>query len=688
MATADRLEYVLAGRDELTKPLRQAEGQMKRLGNQAQRTNKQMGAFSSNLANAQKGTRAFAMGSLQQAGYQVGDFAVQIANGTNKMQAFGQQAPQFLQIFGPIGSVVGAAVAVFAAAAVMIEKTKATAENLSKSVDKANTSIKNFSDSAANSRKSAAELAAEFGLMANEAKEFFEVQNEINRLVAFRDVSAAIDMATASFGEFGDRTVGALHNQGEAFDALNDKMVSLRKEGKASPFFDIERTLPRQLDAVEESLNQMADGAVVKLAKELGVSGSAAAFLAEEISKAQRAENLEDRVQGLVEVRRLYRDIALADGEISEEEQKRLGSLLEAQMSYLKIGSALNKIEQSSSKTSSKTAEYAQFIHRGRVQAVALSDKFKDMVDDTTKQRNLEEMRERALIRSNDAALGLRDALKAAADATLTADDQITILNAKIRAAQSGQSVAAAEAAAKMAQSFRGTDASIDQIAEAAANAGAKAEEVERLRQVFEELTKTTGKTNSNLKKTKENLIKLSPEAQRMADLGDSIGNSFEKAFMSIPEGAKSAKEAFRNMASEIIKELYRVFVVKQITGFISGFIADPAMFGGGKGPAGSSPRPVLRPKAIGGPVQAGGAYLVGERGPELFRPARSGSITPNDQLGGGGVVVNQTFNFAANGDDSVKQIIAQAAPTIAKMAQQGIIDARRRGGQVKQVFG
>lgn len=41
--------------------------------------------------------------------------------------------------------------------------------------------------------------------------------------------------------------------------------------------------------------------------------------------------------------------------------------------------------------------------------------------------------------------------------------------------------------------------------------------------------------------------------------------------------------------------------------------------------------------KAAGGPVSGGTTYLVGEKGPELFTPGTSGSITPNDALGGGG---------------------------------------------------
>lgn len=41
--------------------------------------------------------------------------------------------------------------------------------------------------------------------------------------------------------------------------------------------------------------------------------------------------------------------------------------------------------------------------------------------------------------------------------------------------------------------------------------------------------------------------------------------------------------------------------------------------------------------RADGGPVLGGGAYLVGERGPEMFRPAGAGEVTP---VGGGPVSV------------------------------------------------
>lgn len=112
---SERLVFELQAIDNATAPLRAVNAQLDETNAATRRMAKQMDSTG-------KDTRKFAMGALQQAGFQIGDFAVQVANGTNKMQAFGQQAPQILQIFGPIGAVVGAGVAIFAAFAVAAEK--------------------------------------------------------------------------------------------------------------------------------------------------------------------------------------------------------------------------------------------------------------------------------------------------------------------------------------------------------------------------------------------------------------------------------------------------------------------------------------------------------------------------------------------------------------------------------------
>jgi phage-related minor tail protein len=146
-------------------------------------------------------------------------------------------------------------------------------------------------------------------------------------------------------------------------------------------------------------------------------------------------------------------------------------------------------------------------------------------------------------------------------------------------------------------------------------------------------------------------------------------------------KGTATAKDAFRAMAADIISELYRIFVVKQITGFITSGIQSAFM-----------PRqyaaPPVRPQATGGPVSAGSPYLVGERGPELMIPSRSGTIIPNNKLGGGGgVVVNQTINVSTGVQQTVRAEIKQLMPQIADSAKAAVVDAKRRGGSYGRAF-
>lgn len=66
--------------------------------------------------------------------------------------------------------------------------------------------------------------------------------------------------------------------------------------------------------------------------------------------------------------------------------------------------------------------------------------------------------------------------------------------------------------------------------------------------------------------------------------------------------------------------------------------------------------------RADGGPVLAGGAYLVGERGPEVFRPAQGGVVEP---AGGAGVTVNVRVDGGApallRSEAQIAQMLARA---------------------------
>lgn len=62
--------------------------------------------------------------------------------------------------------------------------------------------------------------------------------------------------------------------------------------------------------------------------------------------------------------------------------------------------------------------------------------------------------------------------------------------------------------------------------------------------------------------------------------------------------------------------------------------------------------------RASGGPVAAGTTYLVGEKGPELFKPSSSGTIIPNNAMGGSGTTINLTVNGAIDPEGTARTII------------------------------
>lgn len=178
----------------------------------------------------------------------------------------------------------------------------------------------------------------------------------------------------------------------------------------------------------------------------------------------------------------------------------------------------------------------------------------------------------------------------------------------------------------------------------------------------------------------------------RFKQISQSIESSMENAFMSMIDGTTKASDAFRSMAREIIAELYRIFVVKQITGFISGAIS--SFFGLGvtqiSGPATASATvPTPRPFAGGGYTGSGprSGGIDGMGGfPAILHPNET-VVDHSAGQGMGGVVVNQTINVSTGVQQTVRTEIRQLMPQIAESAKQAVVDAKRRGGSYGRAF-
>ena len=163
--------------------------------------------------------------------------------------------------------------------------------------------------------------------------------------------------------------------------------------------------------------------------------------------------------------------------------------------------------------------------------------------------------------------------------------------------------------------------------------------------------------------------------------------NRLEDSLMGVMQGTMSVKDAFKSMASSIISDLMRIFIQQQITGVLAGALG--GMFGGGFSTVGAGANTYIPPGlASGGPAMRNRPYIVGEAGPELFIPRGSGTVVPNDKLGGGGVVVNQTINLSTGVSQTVRAEVAGLLPQIKNAAKSAVVEARQRGGSFASAFG
>ena len=140
----------------------------------------------------------------------------------------------------------------------------------------------------------------------------------------------------------------------------------------------------------------------------------------------------------------------------------------------------------------------------------------------------------------------------------------------------------------------------------------------------FDKMGDAIGRFENKLPSLQENLDTITK----------STFKGMSDGLMSIVKGTASVGDAFKKMAGQLIMQAIQLFVIDKITGGFLSFV---------KG---------LTGKAIGGPVQAGQPYMVGERGPEMFVPNQSGTIVPNDKMGGGGITVVNNVDASGAGSD------------------------------------
>jgi hypothetical protein len=135
-------------------------------------------------------------------------------------------------------------------------------------------------------------------------------------------------------------------------------------------------------------------------------------------------------------------------------------------------------------------------------------------------------------------------------------------------------------------------------------------------------------------------------EEQRFSNgvkaLSINISTSFADSFANVVASGENLFDGLGNIFVEIGKMLVKLLVKSLILSAI--FSSFPGL--GGFGAEGLTSTKDIMGSLIGGAFAEGGRppvgkmSLVGEKGPELFVPGSSGTIIPNNALGGGGAVI------------------------------------------------
>lgn len=163
------------------------------------RAAQQMKRASAAVEDTAQGSRRFG-GSLQQVGYQVGDFATQVGAGTSATQALGQQLPQLLGAFGTFGALAGAAAAITIPLGAALFRMSGESKTAEESLDELSKATDAYSSVADLARRPIADLREEFGDLADEIQRVSGIQAGFLRQLAQRNLTATAGLISGSFG--------------------------------------------------------------------------------------------------------------------------------------------------------------------------------------------------------------------------------------------------------------------------------------------------------------------------------------------------------------------------------------------------------------------------------------------------------------------------------------------------------
>tara|TARA_R110000868_G_scaffold317712_1_gene578509 strand:+ start:5207 stop:7498 length:2292 start_codon:yes stop_codon:yes gene_type:complete len=676
------------------------------------------------MATAKASTHINAMGkssnragiAMQQTGYQVGDFLVQVQGGTNPMVAFGQQATQLVGVLyllpqatlaakigilglklsmGAIIAIVSIIVPLLSALGAYWLRSKENADEAKSAVDRLKSSLEALESITFDSKTTG------LGAFEEKWKSILSLQREYLR--------EQIKLSRSTL--FGEMELGGkLNKRSASIERMQANIAAGRSgpgAGEGQEAFDLEVANVAKLKAIRLELNNLdlTNSETLATSYETALSRLTAEHNLTQVEQeklrlfAEQSGIISVIVQEGQKVVKNSEEVAKAEEAAAKAEQDRIDKLkvindqAKAELISMRAKTHLLEIENKSGKNSRaykiEAAYYDDKALRSKLEAAG--------VEESTIESQLAQL---AIQRSLTEQLDKQEIKRLAA---LTDQEYQNMLYAQAYALSRGQAPTTPPKPPSTKDSGKSDAQKLMEQVKAITAVGEKQKALVGLygaeREVRSEIIDLQNKYGINLVKNHEAAViaavemKVAAEDRQRAidealkaqkQLADVIGNSMSNAMMSIVDGTQSVKDAFKSMASDIIKHLYKVLVVQQMVRAFGGFL------GGSSNTAIAGIGDALKTYEGGGYTGSGSRSggLDGKGGfMAMVHPNETVVDHTKGQSAGGGVTIVQNINISTGVQQTVRAEIRQMMPQIANSAKAAVVDAKRRGGSYGKAF-
>lgn len=617
-----------------TAELVKQDGAVAELGREMDRTKAKVVPLRAAVAETKTAAGGFGR-AFQQSGYQIQDFAVQVAGGTSALTAFAQQAPQLLGGLGVAGGVgiavsaLATLIAIGAAVYPAFAKASDGGKLLKDRLDDLAAASRDYSSSVDDALTPMADLRKQFGDQADEVRNLYRAMSDLAELKFLDTLTQASKAFQGSLGGIGVELDKIDKMQGGLTEGFNRALgeAGLRKEfgltieqaervrtaydalGQAQGPAQVATAAGQLLDALRSSADESGRLNPAMLA----AAQQAADLQLEAVRASAGLKDSADYAKDIAAID-MASGISAAAGEaallaaslgISLEAAKGIAFLKDQETKRPSLGFGL---------PSSNDNEVGDATLTFGSDPSTAGASRRIVVPEVKTPKGRKSGGKTQAEKDADAAKKAMESVLTPAEQYAAALKQLDDLHDKGKLSNSAY--------------VRSVDALDDKFGTTKSVAQDYAKALKALDAQFD-----AGKISSA--EYIAGVDKLKGEFSATAQLAQDAGSAMKTAFTGLFDDPQAALE---QLAAQLAQLAAFQFLAKSF----------PSVFGS------EGIIPLAGARAAGGPVAGGSAYLVGENGPEVYVPGSSGNIVPNHALGGSTVV--NTHNYGRPEDVQVQE--------------------------------